>query len=73
MLTMVVQKQQMPMYFQFLLRRLLCKTKNKSSIPRAAQELLKPTLIVHGDLDPTVNLQEGIQLHQWIKTLSYVL
>ncbi len=22
---------------------------------------------MHGDLDPIVNLQEGIQLHQWIK------
>ena len=64
-------KQQMPMYFQF--REDYYANKNKLSIPRAAQELLKPTLIVHGDLDPTVNLQEGIQLHQWIKTLSYVL
>lgn len=59
-------KQQMPMYYQF--RENYYANKKKLSIPRAAQKLLKPTLIVHGDLDPTVNIEEAIQLHQWIKS-----
>ena len=58
--------QQMPIYFQF--REDYYTNKNKLSIPKAVQKLLKPTLIVHGDLDPTVNIQEGIQLNQWIKS-----
>ena len=59
-------KQQMPMYFQF--RKDYYANKNMLSIPRASQKILKPTLIVHGDLDPTVNIQEAIQLHKWIKS-----
>ena len=59
-------KQQMPMYFQF--REDYYANKKKLSIPVAAQKLLKPTLIVHGSLDPTVNIQEAFQLHQWIKS-----
>jgi len=59
-------KQQMPMYYQF--REDYYANKSKLSIPRAAKKLLKPTLIVHGNQDPTVNIKEGIQLHQWIKS-----
>lgn len=61
-------KQQMPIYFQF--REDFYSNKKNLSIPTAAQNLLKPTLIVHGNLDSTVNIQEGIQLHQWIKNAN---
>lgn len=59
-------KQQMPMRFQFL--EDYYANKKRLSIPFAAQKLLKPTFIVHGDLDPTVNVQESRQLHNWIKS-----
>ena len=59
-------KQQMPMYYQFL--EDYYANKKELSIAVAAQKLLKPTLIIHGDFDQTVNIQEGIKLHQWIKT-----
>jgi len=58
-------KQQMPMYFQF--REDYYANKKNLSIPMAAKKLLKPSLIIHGDQDSTVNVKEGIQLHQWIK------
>ena len=48
------------------LGKISTKTKNKLSIPVAAKENIKPTLIVHGDQDTTVLLNEGLQLHEWI-------
>ena len=56
--------QQMPINYQF--REDFYKNKNKLSIPVAAKENIKPTLIVHGDQDTTVLLNEGLQLHEWI-------
>ena len=55
----------MPLYFQF--REDYYANKKNLSIPMAAKKLLKPSLIIHGDQDSTVNVKEGIQLHQWIK------
>ncbi|MDG1270804.1 MAG: alpha/beta hydrolase, partial [Ulvibacter sp.] len=38
------------------------------TIQRAAQELQKPLLIIHGEKDTTVLLQEAQNLHNWCNT-----
>ena len=56
-------KQQMPHYWQFYTN--FIENKKRLTIKRAAQELQKPLLLIHGDLDNTVPLQEAQNLHQW--------
>jgi pimeloyl-ACP methyl ester carboxylesterase len=56
--------QQMPLYYQFYLD--FINNEEKLNIRNAAQKLKIPCLIVHGDQDTTVDLNEGKQLHKWL-------
>jgi pimeloyl-ACP methyl ester carboxylesterase len=56
-------KQQMPHYFQFY--EDFKRNETLLNIKSAVQELRIPQLIVHGENDPTVPLQEAKALHKW--------
>jgi pimeloyl-ACP methyl ester carboxylesterase len=56
-------KQQMPHYWQFYTN--FIENQKRLTIKRAVQELQKPVLIIHGDNDTTVGMQEAQNLHQW--------
>jgi dipeptidyl aminopeptidase/acylaminoacyl peptidase len=56
-------KQQMPHNWQFYTN--FIENKERLTIKRASQELQKPLLIIHGDLDTTVPFQEAQNLHNW--------
>jgi pimeloyl-ACP methyl ester carboxylesterase len=64
-------KQQMPHYWQFYTN--FIENKKRLTIQRAAQELGKPMLIVHGDQDTTVLLQEAQKVHQWCSSSELFL
>ena len=53
----------MPHNWQFYTN--FIENKERLTIKRAAQELQKPLLIIHGDLDTTVPFQEAQNLHNW--------
>ncbi len=55
--------QEMPMYYQFY--EDLRKNRDRLDIQRAARKLSIPWLIVHGEQDETVPLQEAYHLKEW--------
>ena len=56
-------KQQMPHYFQFYEN--FIKNESRLTIQSAAKNLNIPFLIIHGDADTSVSIQESKNLHQW--------
>lgn len=56
-------KQKMPHYFQFYKDFVL--NENRLTISRAVKQLKIPHLIIHGDVDTSVTIEEAHQLHQW--------
>lgn len=56
-------KQQMPHYFQFY--KNFKENEERLTIHRAVRELTIPYLIIHGNEDPTVSIEEAKQLHTW--------
>ncbi|MDA8956264.1 alpha/beta hydrolase [Flavobacteriales bacterium] len=62
--------QQMPLYYQFYLD--FINNEDKLSISSAALKLNIPCLIVHGDEDTTVKIEEGHKLHNWISNSEFL-
>ncbi|MCG1035128.1 alpha/beta hydrolase family protein [Polaribacter sargassicola] len=56
-------KQNMPHYYQFYLDYIT--NKERLDIPKATKSLKIPQLIIHGDKDDAVFLNEGENLHNW--------
>lgn len=56
-------KQQLPHYFQFY--EDFKANESRFTIKRAVENLKIPLLIVHGDDDPTVSVEEAKALHSW--------
>ena len=56
-------KQQMPHYFQFY--QSFIDNKERLNIKNAVQNLDKPHLIIHGDADESVKVNEALSLHSW--------
>lgn len=53
--------QEMPLYYQFY--EDFIENRDRLSIIMAANQLNKPHLIIHGDADPTVDIQDARDLH----------
>ena len=62
--------QQMPLYYQFYLD--FINNEDKLSIYDAALKLNIPCLVVHGDQDTTVKMEEGLKLHDWISNSEFL-
>lgn len=56
-------KQQMPHYYQFY--EDFKANEDRLHIASAEKQLYIPHLIIHGDGDPSVKIEEGHSLHQW--------
>tara|TARA_R110002072_G_scaffold22615_1_gene79320 strand:+ start:152054 stop:152893 length:840 start_codon:yes stop_codon:yes gene_type:complete len=56
-------KQQMPHDWQFYEN--FRANEDRLTIKRAVKNLSKPFLVVHGDEDPTINLEQARALHSW--------
>ena len=56
-------KQQMPHYYQFYTS--FIKNENRLTIKRAVSSLKIPHLIIHGNADTSVSIEEAISLHSW--------
>lgn len=56
-------KQQMPHYYQFFEN--FKQNENRLNIKRAASNLKIPHLIIHGDNDSSVSIEEAKNLHKW--------
>nr|WP_109098888.1 alpha/beta hydrolase [Aquimarina sp. AU58] len=56
-------KQQMPHYFQFYTS--FIKNEDRLTITNAAKKIEIPHLIIHGTNDPTVDVQESRNIHEW--------
>ena len=56
-------KQQMPHYFQFYTN--FIENKERLTINRAVKNLKIPHLIIHGDADTSVSIEEAKKLHAW--------
>ncbi len=56
-------KQQMPHYFQFF--EDFIKNEDRLTIKRAVENVNIPHLIIHGDADTSVSIEEARKLHQW--------
>lgn len=56
-------KQQMPHYFQFYTS--FIKQRDRLTISKGVKNIKIPFLVIHGDNDPTVNMQEAQRLHDW--------
>jgi pimeloyl-ACP methyl ester carboxylesterase len=56
-------KQQMPHYYQFF--EDYKQSKDRLNIKRAASDLDIPHLIIHGNKDTSVSINEGENLHKW--------
>lgn len=56
-------KQQMPHFYQFYLD--FIENEERLTIKRAAKNLKIPHLIIHGDKDTSVSIEEAYNLHQW--------
>ena len=56
----------MPHYWQFYTN--FIENQKRLTLQRAAQELQKPLLVVHGEKDTTVGMQEAQNLHKWSNT-----
>ena len=63
--------QQMPMYYQF--REDFYQHQDRLNIPKAANSLSIPLLIVHGTADPTVDLSEAYELKECAKNSELYL
>ncbi|MGV8913919.1 MAG: alpha/beta hydrolase family protein [Kaistella sp.] len=64
-------QQQMPHYFQFF--EDFKKNEKRFDIQKAAQNLEKPFLIIHGTADEAVNSKEAYLLKEWCKTAKLAL
>lgn len=64
-------QQQMPHYFQFF--EDFKKNEKRFDIQKAAQNLEKPFLIIHGTADEAVNSKEAYLLKEWCKTAELAL
>jgi pimeloyl-ACP methyl ester carboxylesterase len=56
-------KQLMPHFFQFYTN--FIENEERLTIKRAVQHLNIPHLIIHGDADTSVSVEEAKKLHQW--------
>lgn len=56
-------KQQMPHFYQFY--EDFEKNEERLTIKRAVENLQIPHLIIHGDTDTSVSIEEAFNLHQW--------
>ena len=56
-------KQNMPMYIQFYTDCM--ENKERLNIEESVKSLHIPQLIVHGQMDPTVDIKEAEDLHKW--------
>ena len=56
-------KQQMPHYYQFYTDYI--KNENRLSIKRALSNLKIPHLIIHGNVDTSISVEEANNLHSW--------
>jgi len=56
-------KQQMPHYLEFYTS--FIQNEQRLTISKAVKKLKIPHLIIHGDQDPTVPIEEANNLHQW--------
>lgn len=56
-------KQQMPHYFQFY--KNFIENEERLTIKRAIQHLNIPHLIIHGNADTSVSMEEAKRLHEW--------
>lgn len=56
-------KQQMPHYYQFY--EDFVANKGRLNIKAAVKKLTIPQLIIHGDNDTSINIEEAHKLHQW--------
>ncbi|NCO62355.1 MAG: alpha/beta hydrolase [Flavobacteriales bacterium] len=56
-------KQQMPHYFQFY--QDFTENEKRLTIKRAVSNLKIPHLIIHGDADTSVSIEEAKKLHEW--------
>ncbi len=56
-------KQQMPHYFQFYTN--FVENEERLTIKRAVQHLKIPHLIIHGNADTSVSMEEAKRLHEW--------
>ncbi len=61
-------KQQMPLYYQ--IAEDINNNLKRLNIKKAAKELNKPHLIIHGTEDPTVHLDEAKLVHKWSEQSS---
>ena len=59
-------KQQMPHYYQFY--EDFKTNETRLHIQSAAKQLDIPTLIIHGDKDTSVSIQEAYNIHKWSRT-----
>ncbi|WP_029036449.1 alpha/beta hydrolase family protein [Salinimicrobium xinjiangense] len=64
-------KQQMPHLFDFY--EDFKANEERLTISRSAKKLQIPTLIIHGTADPTVELENAHDLHDWIKNSELFL
>lgn len=64
-------QQQMPHYFQFF--EDFKKNEKRFDIQKAAQNLEKPFLIIHGTADEAVNTKEAYLLKEWCKNAELAL
>ena len=56
-------KQKMPHYYQFY--EDFIANKGRLNIKSATEELTIPQLIIHGDNDASINIEEAVELHRW--------
>ncbi len=56
-------KQQMPHHFQFYTD--FKENESRLTIQRAVEHLEIPQLIIHGNTDPSVSVEEGKNIHEW--------
>ena len=56
-------KQQMPHFYQFYEDFL--QNKEKLNLKKAVQQIDQPLLLIHGNEDPTVKVNEAYQLKEW--------
>lgn len=64
-------KQQMPHLFEFY--EDFKNNEERLTISRAAKLLEIPVLIIHGTADPTVSVEDGHQLNEWIPNSELIL
>lgn len=64
-------KQQMPHYFQFYTS--FIENEERLTIANATKKIQIPYLIIHGTKDPTVSVQEGIEIHNGSSTSELFL